>query len=147
MAVSTGFIATLKTWTGGTCTLSNDKLTIANGTCTTIGYLDTYSMPISRETIDTTAFGDKVRKVIPGFPSATVSMSGTYNYADTAQAAIWTEVEGGTTAVEKIIKIVEQGSNTVLKGYFTGATSGSSVGSKSTFSAEFTSNTLPNTTA
>jgi hypothetical protein len=147
MAVSTGFLATLKTWTGGTCTLSNDKLSITGGTCTTIGYLDTYSKNTSRETIDTTAFGDKIRKVIPGFPSATVSLSGTYNYADTAQAAIWTEIEGGVTAVEKIIKISEAGSNTVLKGYFTAANSGSSVGSKSTFAAEFTSNTLPNTTA
>lgn len=147
MGVSTGFAAELNLWTGGTCTLSNDKLTISGGTCTLIGYLDSYSLPTTRETIDVTSFGDKVRKVIPGFPSATVSMSGSYNFADTAQAAIWTEIEGGNSAVEKILKIVETGSNTVVKGYFTSATRGSSVGSKSTFSAEFSSNTLPNTTA
>lgn len=147
MAVSTGFIAAVKTWSGGTCTLSNDKLTISGGTCTLIGYLDTYSMNISREVIDTTAFGDKVRKNLVGFPAATASMSGTYDYANTAQAAIWTDVQSGTSATEKILKIIEQGSNTVMKGYFTAANAGSSVGSKSTFSAEFTSNTIPNTTA
>ena len=147
MAASTGFVAELMLWTDGTCTCTNDKLTITVGTCTLIGYLDNYTKNTSRAVIDVTAFGDAVSKVIPGLPAATVSMSGTYDYADTSQIAIWTEIEGGTTAVEKIIKINESGSNTVMRGYFTAANSGSSVGSKTTFAAEFTSNTLPNTTA
>ena len=146
MAVSTGFNAYLYTWTGGTCTTSNDKLSITGGTCTLIGYLDSYSKNTSLETIDTTSFGDRVRKVIPGFPAANVSMSGTYNYADTAQAALWTDIEA-TTHTEKIINVKESGSHTVMKGYFTAVNSGSSVGSKSSFAAEFTSNTIPNTTA
>jgi hypothetical protein len=146
MAVSTGFNAYLYLITGGTCTTTNDKLSLTGGTCTLVGYLDSYSKNTSLETIDTTSFGDRVRKVIPGFPGANVSLSGTYNYSDASQAALWTDIEA-VTHTEKVLKVKESGSNTIMKGYFTAVNSGSSVGSKSSFAAEYTSNTIPNTTA
>jgi predicted secreted protein len=147
MAASTGFDASIYNWTGGTCTTALDKLSITGGTCTKIGDLDSYTKNFTRETIDVTAFGDKIRKVISGFPSASVSGSGSFNFADAQQVAIHTAMESTSAQTEKILILKESGCHTVMKGYITGDSSGSSVGGKSTFSFEFASNTVPNTTA
>jgi hypothetical protein len=146
MAVSTGFNASIYLLSGGTCTITSDKLSVSGGTCTLIGDLDTYTKNTTLETIDTTAFGDSVRKVIPGFPGANISMSGSYNFANASQAAIWTEIEA-TSHTAKCINIKESGAHTWVKGYFTACNSGSSVGSKSTLSAEFACITIPSTSA
>lgn len=148
MANSTGFDASIYYLsTGGTCTLSSDKLSISGGTCTLIGYLNSYTKNFTRETIDVSSFGDKIRKVMPGFPSASLSGSGTFNFADTGQAAFHTLMESTSTPTEKVLILKESGCHTVMKGYITADNSGSSVGSASSFSFEFASNTIPNTTA
>jgi hypothetical protein len=134
MAVSTGFNAVLATVTGGTCTTTNDQISLSGGTCTTIGYLDTYNLNSSLEVIDVTAFGDKLRKNIPGFPGYTLSMSGSYDYANAGQKSFWDEVYGTTARTSRVLQIKEQGSVTTVKGYVTGVAQGSSVGGKSTFS-------------
>lgn len=146
MAVSTGFDAVVKLVDGATCTTTNDQISIANGTCTTIGYLDSYTLNDSLELIDVTSFGDKVRKNIPGFPGYTLSMSGSYNYADASQEEIWDELRGTSARAEKTLRIHEDGSVTTVKGYISGGSQGSSVGGKSTFSAEMTLTLIPKTT-
>ena len=146
MAVSTGFDAVVKLVTGATCTTTNDQISISGGTCTAIGYLDSYTINDSLELIDTTAFGDKVRKNIPGFPGYTMSMSGSYDYANPSQVTIWGELRGTAARTPKTLRIKENGSNTTVKGYFSGGSQGSSVGGKSTFSAEMTLTLIPKTT-
>lgn len=144
MAVSTGFNAVIKLLTGGTCTCTNDVIDVTGGTCTTVGYLDSYTLNDSLETIDVTSFGDKVRKSIPGFPAVSLDMSGSYNYADSSQAAIWSESMAASHAT-KIFNIYESGSKMTFKGYITSVSAGSSVGSKSTFSATATGTAIPST--
>lgn len=146
MAVSTGFNAELKTVTGATCTTTNDQISISGGTCTTIGYLDSYTLTDSLELIDVTAFGDGLRKNIPGFPGYSLSMSGSYNYADAGQASFWAEVHGTSARAERTLRIHESGSVTTVKGYTSGVSQGSSVGGKSTFSADMTLTLIPKTT-
>lgn len=147
MAVSTGFNAVIKAVTGATCTTTNDQISISGGSCTTVGYLDSYTINDSLELIDVTAFGDKVRKNIPSFPTYTMDMSGSYNYADTQQAAVWSNTRGTSTRAEKVYTIAESGSKTTVKGYISGASQGSSVGGKSTFSATMTLTLIPKTCA
>lgn len=144
MAESSGFDASIYYLSAnGTCTCSSDRFYFTGGTCTKIGDLNSYTKNFSRETIDVTEFGDKVRKVIPGFPNATLSGSGTYNYADAAQAAIHTAMEATSSPSQMVLILKEKNIRTFMKGYLTADNSGSSVGSVSSFSFEFTSNSIP----
>ena len=145
MAVSTGFNAVLKTVTGGTCTTTNDQISLSGGTCTAIGYIDSYTLNSSLELVDVTAFGDKLRKNVTGFPGYTLSMSGSYDYANTGQKSFWDEVYGTSARTARVLQIAENGSTTTVKGYVTGASQGSSVGGKSTFSADMTLTLIPKT--
>jgi hypothetical protein len=146
MAVSTGFNAKIELVTGGTCTITNDTYSTApTGTAAVVGYIDSYTINSSLELIDTTAFGDKVRKNVPGFPGYTMSMSGSYDFADTQQKAIWDEMNKTTTRVPMLFKVTENKAITWVKGYLTGAAQGSSVGGKSTFSADLSLVLIPRT--
>jgi len=145
MAVSTGFNATLVAVVGASETVTGDQIAITGGTCTVIGYLDTYTLNDTIEQIDVTSFGDKVRKNVPGFPGFTLSMSGSYDYGDVRQKAIVDEMHGTAARTEKILRIKENGSVTTVKGYYSGMSQGSSVGGKSTFSAEMNLTLIPRT--
>jgi len=146
MAVSTGFNAVLQTLTGGTCSTTNDQISVTGGTWAAIGFLDTYTLNDTIEQIDVTAFGDKVRKNVPSFPGFTLSMSGSYDYANAGQKSFWDEVHGTAARATRVFRILEAGSATTVKGYTSGASAGSSVGGKSTFSAEVNVILIPKTT-
>jgi hypothetical protein len=145
MSVATGFDVIIKIVTGATCTCTNDQISIATGTCTKIPYLDSYSMAPSRAMIDTTGFGDKITKVIPGIPSYTLDFGGGLDLTDSTQLALWNGFSC-TTPASRTLRIYDGGKKITVKGYLTGSQIGSSPTGKSTFTANLSMTHLPKTT-
>ena len=147
MAISTGFDAVFKILTAstGTCTVTSDQLALTIGTCTAIGAIDNYTMSNSNEEIDITAFGDKLRKKVLGFPNYSITLSGSFNYADTSQKAIWDLLVTSGAQTARVYRIHESGAIHTIKAYCKASSSGSSVGGRTTFSAELMPVYIPKT--
>lgn len=133
MAVTTGYDVTMKILTGGTCTCSSDVHSITGATCTSLPYMDTYSINGSVENIDTTAFGDKVRKKVYGFPEVSIDFSGGLDLTNAVQLAFANALTC-STKIARVVRIVDGGKTTTARGLVSGHTRGGSVGGKSTFS-------------
>lgn len=144
MAVATGFDVILKIVTGGTCTCTGDVISLSAGTCTKVAYLDSYALNGSRSMIETTAFGDKIAKVVPGMPSLTFDFSGGLDFADANQLAFWNNLACSTPAM-RTMKIWDGGKKITVKGHVSGQQLGSSPTGKSTFSASIGCTHLPKT--
>jgi len=140
--VGTGFGVVIKLVTGGTCTTTNDVISITGGTCTTIPYLDSYGDNGSMAMIDYTGFGDKITKQIPGIPSITLDFGGGLDLTDASQLAFWNSLSC-TTKATRIIKVTDGGKTATHKGYVTGRQTGSTPTGKSTFSSSMTDVALP----
>jgi hypothetical protein len=72
------------------------SVVLISGGTTLVGWIGEWSLDKSLATVETTAFGDNNRRVIPSIKSATGSFSGSFDDSDTAQAAIITAFENGT---------------------------------------------------
>jgi hypothetical protein len=140
--VTTGFTVTIKRLTGGTCTCTADVISISGGTCTTIPYIDTYSKSWTREDIEYTGFGDKLKKVIPGMPSYSLDFSGGLDLTNAQQLAIFNALVCSSVAPQ-VIKLFDGGKTFTLRGYISGTDTGSTAGGKSTFSAKMNMTHLP----
>lgn len=140
--VTTGFDVIIKLVAGGTCTTTNDVISITGGTCTAIPYLDSYSFNGSRSMIDYTGFGDKIAKNIPGMPALTVDFSGGLDLTNASQLAFMKALSCSTPAT-RIMQIYEGTVKTTVKGYVSGQSSGSTPTGKSTFSASIQATALP----
>lgn len=143
--IGSGFDGSVKVITGGTCTTTNDQISVTGGTCTVIGSLNNYSVNGSLEVLDATSFGDKLRKNIPGFPSFSFSAAGYFDYSDTQQKAVWDDIISTATRSEKTYRIHDKKSVHTIKGYHTAATHTNAVGSVSTFNMEMTLTYIPKT--
>ena len=144
MAVTTGFDVIVKIVTGGTCACSGDVTSLTGGTCTKIPYLDSYSLNGSRAMIETTGFGDKIAKVVPGMPSLTFDFGGGLDFSDANLLAFWNNLACSAPAV-RMMKIHDGGKKITIKGHITGQQLGSSPTGKSTFSASISATQLPKT--
>lgn len=144
MAVTTGFDITMKILTGGTCTCSSDALTITGATCTTLPYMDSYTVNGSIENIDVTAFGDKIRKRAYGFPEVSADFSGGLDLTNAVQLAFANSLTC-STRIPRILRIGDGGKTTTIKGLVSGHTRGGSVGGKSTFSGSISATYLVKT--
>lgn len=142
--VTTGFDVTIKIVSAGTCTTTSDQISLSGGTCTAIPYIDTYSMSGNVDMIDYTAFGDKIKKVVPGFPGSQLQFSGGLDLTDTNQLAFWNMLTC-STKVTRLMRVYENKKCITFRGYCSGVQLGSSVGGKSTFSATIDANLLPKT--
>ena len=143
--ITTGFNVTIKRLTGGTCTCTGDVISVSNGTCTAIPYLDSYDAPWTRELIPYTGFGDKIAKNVPGMPSLTITFSGGLDLTNAQQLAIYNGIVC-SSVVPMILKIADGGKNFTHRGYVTGSGTGSTPNGKSTFNASFACTHLPTVT-
>jgi hypothetical protein len=140
--VSTGFSVTMKILTGGTCSCSGDVISVTNGTCTTIPYIDTYDAPWTRELIPYTGFGDKIAKNLPGMPSLEISFSGGLDLTNAVQLALYNGLVCSSPTT-RILKVLDGGKTFTHRGYITGSGTGSSAAGKSTFNAKLNCTHLP----
>ena len=136
MSVGTGFDVIIKLVSGGTCACSGDVTSLTGGTCTKIPYLDSYSLSWDRAMIDITAFGDKIAKVVPGMPSASMDFGGGLDLTDSTMLGFWNAIACSTPA-QRMLKVWDGGKKITVKGHVTGAQTGSSPSGKSTFTAKF----------
>lgn len=145
MAVKTGFDVVIKLRSGMACTCTNDVLSLAaGGTCTAIPYLDSYALNGSRSMIETTAFGDKIAKVVPGIPSLMLDFSGGLDLTSAPLLAFWNNLACSAPST-RIVQIYDGGKTISVKGQITGQQLGSSPTGKSTFSASMQAVLLPST--
>lgn len=143
--IDNGFEGAVKAITGGTCTYTNDQISVSGGTCTVIGSLNNYTLNGSLEVLDATSFGDKLRKNITGFPSFTFSAAGYYDYSDAQQKAVWDDIVSTATRTEKTYRVHGKKSIHTIKGYNTSGSHNNAVGSVATFNMEMTLTYIPKT--
>lgn len=72
------------------------SVVLVSGGTTLVGWITEWSLDKSLETVDTTSFGNNNRTRIPSIKEANGSFTGSFDDADTAQAAIITAFENGT---------------------------------------------------
>lgn len=121
--------------------------TVANA----VASIDSWTYQVNQETFDTTSFADEVRRISPGFITATGSLNGTYSTGDTnGQKSMIDMLSSGGTNVQKYLLLVgDRGTGgtalTSIGGmaWLTSISLGASVGGKSTFSANFQFDELP----
>jgi hypothetical protein len=144
MSVATGFDVIIKLVSGGTCTCSNDVTSLSGGTCTKVPYLDSYGLNGSIAMLDVSSFGDKISKVVPGMPSATLDFSGGLDLTDPTQLGFWNNLSC-SSKIQRMLKAWDGGKKITVKGYLTGQQIGSTPTGKSTFSASLSLTQLPRT--
>lgn len=142
--VADAFNVTLKVITGGTCSCSSDVLTITGGTCTALPYQTTIGHNGTRDLLDYTAFGDKIRKNKPGFPGLSLDISGYLDLSNAVQLGIWNSQTCSTPAT-RVMRYYDGNKTVTVKGYLGAVTGGHSVGAISTFSTTLTATMLPKT--
>lgn len=124
--------------------------TVANA----VASIDSWTYTANQEVFDTTSFADTVRRVTPGFITATGTISGTFSSGDTnGQKMMIDLLSSGGTMVTKYLRLVgDRGTGgtalTSIGGmaWLTSINIGSSVGGKATFSANFQFDEIPNYT-
>lgn len=72
------------------------SVVLVSGGTTLVGWITEWNLDKSLETVDTTSFGNNNRTRIPSIKDATGSFTGSFDDADTAQAAIIAAFEAGT---------------------------------------------------
>ena len=72
------------------------SVVLVSGGTTLVGWITEWSLDKSLTTVETTAFGNNNRLVVPSIKSATGSFTGSFDDSDTAQTAIISAFENGT---------------------------------------------------
>lgn len=72
------------------------SVVLISGGTTRLGNITEWSLDQQRTTVETTAFGDDNRRVIPAIKSATGSFSGSFDNDDTGQTAFINAYGSGT---------------------------------------------------
>lgn len=128
-----------KTWKVVTCKVDN-----ASGTLTTIsGDVNNVTVSSDHPLVEDSGFGDEEATYLPGLvPGATVSMNG---FVNSTTEGIFAPLVGAYTSVLKTVEVVFAGSTKKLFGecYIGNVGLNGSVGSMSTWSADFTFSVTP----
>lgn len=72
------------------------SVVLVSGGTTLVGWITEWDFSKSMDVVETTSFGNNNRTIIPGIKSGSGSFSGSFDDADTAQAALVTAYEAGT---------------------------------------------------
>lgn len=142
--VANSFNTTLKILTGGSCSCSSDVLTITGATCTALPYMSTINYNGTRDLLDYTSFGDKIRKNTPGFPGLTLDLSGYLDLSNSVQLALWNS-QTCSSPTTRVVRFNDGNKTVTVKGYLGAVTGGHSVGAISTFSTSLSATMLPKT--